>query len=240
MNHETGFPPGSVGTARYFRKVRFGAMGLAFRTVLYDVITEPALGDVKLAGALAVDGSEVDAFCDLLAQAKAGNRHAAWELFCPYRDALWRFVYSVLGNQQDAEDTLQQTWERAFKGIRGFKGSTPMALRKWLVTIAANCFKVNLAQRIRARQRTVPIDATFDCISDGSAHHDERLVDLLKLQSLLSALPVPFRQVIELVDAQGFTREEAARMLKRPVGTVNSQLHAARQALKKAWVVVDD
>jgi RNA polymerase sigma-70 factor (ECF subfamily) len=215
-------------------------MDLAPRTVSNGVTTEPAPGDVKLAGTLAIDDGELDAFCDLVARAKAGDRSAAWDLFSPYRKHLWRTVYRVLGNRQDAEDTLQETWMRAVRGIRTFEGSSPMALRKWLVTIAANCFKENLAQRIRARQRTVPIDATFDHLSDGSPHHDDRVVDLLKLQAMLSALPVRFRQVVELVDAQGFTREEAARMLKRPVGTVNSQLHAARQALRRSWVVVDD
>ena len=211
---------------------------------LTDVNTEPAPGDVKLADPLVVDVPDGpdgnDPFGTLLAQAKAGNREAAWALFCPYRDNLWRTVYRMLGNQQDAEDTLQETWMRAIRGIRRFEGTSSPALRKWLLTISLNCFKENLSQRIRARKRTVPMDETFDHLHDSSADHDERTVVLLRLQALLAALPVRSRQVIELVDVQGFTREEAARMLTRPVGTVNSQLHTARAALKKAWVTVDD
>jgi RNA polymerase sigma-70 factor (ECF subfamily) len=176
----------------------------------------------------------------LLDRARSGDREAAWELFRPYQDDLWKSTYRVLGNRQDTEDTLQETWMRAIRGIRTFEGTSPLALRKWLLTITANCFKESLSQRIRARQRTVPIDATFDHLSDGSGDHDERTVVLLKLQAILAKLPHKFRQVVELVDAQGFTREEAARMLERPVGTVNSQLHAARTALRRAWVVVDD
>jgi RNA polymerase sigma-70 factor (ECF subfamily) len=209
------------------------------------VDTEPAPGDVKLADSLVVDAPDDDEdgddlFLTLLAQAKAGNRDAAWALFCPYREDLWRTLYRMLGNQQDAEDTLQETWMRAIRGIRAFQGTSSPALRKWLLTISVNCFRESLSRRIRARQRTVPMDETLDHLSDGSADHVERTVNLLKLQALLAALPVRFRQVVELVDAQGFTREEAARLLKRPVGTVNSQLHTARTALRRAWVTVDD
>jgi RNA polymerase sigma-70 factor, ECF subfamily len=231
--------PRPIGMAHYFRKASFGAMDMGARPVIDGVNAEPAPGDVKLAGLDAVDDGG-DLFGTLLEQAKAGDREAAWTLFCPYREDLWKSLYRVLGNRQDAEDTLQETWMRAIRGIRMFEGTSPPALRKWLLTISVNCFKESVSQRIRSRQRTVPIDASYDQLSDGRPDHDERTVVLLRLQAMLATLPVKFRQVVELVDVQGWTRDEAARMLRRPVGTVNSQLHAARTALRRAWVVVDD
>ena len=69
------------------------------------------------------------------------------------------------------------------KPLQGYPG-------KWLLTISLNCFKENLSQRIRARNRTVPMDETFDHLRDSSAAHDERTVVLLRLQALLAALPV--------------------------------------------------
>jgi RNA polymerase sigma factor (sigma-70 family) len=202
-----------------------------------DVKTEPAPGDVTLAEPLACDAVDrADLFGVLLRRAREGDREAAWDLFCPYRDYLWKAVYRMLGNRQDAEDTLQETWMRAIRGIGAFEGSTPPALRKWLLTIAINCFRENLSQRIKTRQRTVPMDATFDALSEDGVDA-ERIVLLMKLQALLATLPPKFRHVVELVDGYGFTREEAARLLKRPVGTVNSQLHTARTALKRAWLV---
>lgn len=215
-------------------------MGLACGTVSRNVKTEPAPGDVTLAEPLACDELDrAELFGALLGRARAGDREAAWDLFCPYRDYLWKAIYRMLGNRQDAEDTLQETWMRAIRGIGGFEGSTSPALKKWLLTIAVNCFRESLSHRIRARQRTVPIDATFDALSDGTAD-DERVVLLMRLQAILATLQPRFRQVVELVDVHGFTREEAARHLRRPLGTVNSQLHAARTALKRAWLVVDE
>jgi RNA polymerase sigma factor (sigma-70 family) len=202
-----------------------------------DVKTEPAPGDVTLADTLACDPADrAHLFGLLLRRAREGDREAAWDLFSPYRDYLWRAVYRMLGKRQDAEDTLQETWMRAIRGIGSFEGTTPQALRKWLLTIAINCFRENLSQRIKTRQRTVPMDATFDSLSDDGVDPD-RIVLLMKLQALLATLPPKFRQVVELVDVYGFTREETARLLKRPLGTVNSQLHTARTTLKRAWLV---
>ena len=239
-SNKTGMHAGSIGLAEYFRKDPFEAMGFAVAAVSMDVMTEPASGDVTLAEPVAPDAIAcAEMFGPLLGRARAGDREAAWDLFCPYRDYLWKAIYRMLGNRQDAEDTLQETWMRAIRGIGAFEGSTPAALRKWLLTIAVNCFRESLSHRIKARQRTVPIDSTFDALSDGTAD-DERVVLLMKLQALMATLPVKFRQVVELVDVHGFTREEAARYLKRPLGTVNSQLHAARTTLRQAWLVVEE
>jgi RNA polymerase sigma-70 factor (ECF subfamily) len=217
-------------------------MALGFWAVSRDVKTQPALGDVTLAEPLACDElNRAELFGILLDRARAGDRQAAWDLFCPYRDYLWKAIYRMLQNRQDAEDTLQDTWMRAFRGIGGFGGCAEPALRKWLVTITHNCINEHLSHRIRARQRTVPIDETFEARSNGSPE-DEHVVLQMRLQAALASLPTKYRRVVELVDVHGFTREEAARCLKRPLGTVNSQLHTARAALRQAlgWPVVDE
>jgi RNA polymerase sigma-70 factor (ECF subfamily) len=169
----------------------------------------------------------------LLARARNGDRQATWDLFCPYRDDLWKVIYRVLQNRQDTEDTMQETWMRACRGIGRFEGSAEPALRRWLLTIAFNCINEHLSHRIRARRRTVPIDETFEAVANGSSE-DERIVLHMGLQDALASLQLKFRQVVELVDVHGFTREEAARSLRRPLGTVNSQLHTARSALRRA------
>src|SRR5204862_547819 len=82
----------------------------------------------------------------------------------------------------DTEDTMQETWMRAFRGIGRFEGSAEPALRRWLLTITFNCVNEHLSHRIKARQRTVPIDETFEAVAHGSPE-DERVVLLMRLQA---------------------------------------------------------
>src|ERR671939_965744 len=89
----------------------------------------------------------------LLDAARDGNEVAFQRLIAPYRSELHAHCYRMLGSVHDAEDALQETSLRAWRGLARFEGRS--SLRSWLYTIATNTCLNQIAKRPK---RVLPID----------------------------------------------------------------------------------
>ncbi len=89
-----------------------------------------------------LDGQE-----GLLAAARRGDERAFGELISLYRSGLLAHCYRMLGSVQDAEDALQETLLRAWRGLSGFEGRS--STRTWLHTIATRACLRELERRPR-------------------------------------------------------------------------------------------
>jgi RNA polymerase sigma-70 factor, ECF subfamily len=89
----------------------------------------------------------------LVSAASAGDEGAFAQVVEPYRAQLHAHCYRMLGSAYDADDALQETLLRAWRGLSGFGGRS--AVRSWLYTIATN---VCLTQIARRPKRVLPID----------------------------------------------------------------------------------
>src|SRR5919197_3212966 len=89
----------------------------------------------------------------LLAAARAGDEDAFAQLVAPYRAQLRAHCYRMLGSLPDAEDALQETLLRAWRGLARFEGRS--SLRSWLYTIATNACLRAIERRPK---RVLPID----------------------------------------------------------------------------------
>src|SRR5438874_5194547 len=89
----------------------------------------------------------------LLAAAREGDGDAFARLVAPYRVQLHAHCYRMLGSVADAEDALQETLLRAWRGLPRFEGRS--SLRSWLYTIATNACLKAIERR---PQRVLPID----------------------------------------------------------------------------------
>ncbi len=156
-------------------------------------------------------------------------------------DQVYRVARRLTGSREEAEDLVQQAYERAFRSWRQYTPGTN--LRAWLLRILTN---LNI-DRGRRQQRT-PQTTSYDNEAGDyflynklesaapEATDEERVLERLSQDSIVEALadvPHDFRDVIVLVDIGEFAYADAAQILDVPIGTVMSRLHRGRRILKK-------
>lgn len=155
----------------------------------------------------------------------------------PEIEVLLRVAHSLTRNHAEAEDLVQDTLLRAYRGIGGFDGRHP---RAWLLTILRNTH-INRNRRRRPELLRDPDAAVDRMISAASDERTDAVVDDevdVEIIRALESLDEPFRRVVELVDIDGLSYAEAAEVLDVPVGTVMSRLHRARSRIRDRLVEV--
>ena len=162
-----------------------------------------------------------------------GRKKAFATHVVPEIDVLLRVAHTLVPRPADAEDLVQDTLLRAYRGIDAFDGRHP---RAWLLTIMRNA-QINRTRRRRPELLDDP-DATFARMGNDEDDHPgpEALVvdaafDTVVLDGL-AELPDRLRRAVELVDIDGLTYAEAAEVLGVPIGTLMSRLHRARLRLR--------
>jgi RNA polymerase sigma-70 factor (ECF subfamily) len=128
-----------------------------------------------------------------------------------------------------ADDLAQETFLKAFKNIRSFRGEAKFST--WLYRIAYNCFR----EEARRRKELVGIDEAVL-----EAEQDPSTVDPALRQDLMQALqllPLHERTAVVLCCQNGLSHDEAARVLDIPLGTVKTNVLRGREKLKKTLAV---
>jgi RNA polymerase sigma-70 factor (ECF subfamily) len=154
-------------------------------------------------------------------------------------DQVYRVARHLSNSREDAEELVQETYARAFRSWRSYTPGTN--LRAWLLRILTN-LNIDRGRRTQRAPQTTPLEANdyylYDKLaeSDGSAPDEDRVVERLSQDDIVSALsevPHDFRDVIVLVDIGDFSYQDAAQILDIPIGTVMSRLHRGRRILKR-------
>jgi RNA polymerase sigma-70 factor, ECF subfamily len=162
----------------------------------------------------------------------------------PFAPQLYSAALRMTRNQPDAEDLLQETYLRGYRGFDRFAEGTN--LRAWLFRILTNTY----INTYRARQRR-PVETDLADVEDlylyrrlgsldavlASRSAEDQLIDLFtddEVKQALEDLPENFRIPVLLADVEGFSYKEIADMLDIPIGTVMSRLHRGRKAMQRA------
>lgn len=157
----------------------------------------------------------------------------------PYLNQLYSGALRLTRNPQDAEDLVQETFLKAYKGFDSFQPGTN--LLAWLYRIMTNSF-INTYRKCQRVPQTETMDEITDyqLAQDDSvreAHSAESIaLDRLGTQDILDsldALPDEYREAVYLADVEGFAYKEIAEILDIPPGTVMSRLHRGRARLRK-------
>lgn len=150
----------------------------------------------------------------------------------PELEVLYRTAWSLTRSHSDAQDLVQDTLLRAFRSIDRFDGRYP---RAWLLTIMRNA-NINRVRKKKPDLLNDP-ELTFERSTDFADHEDPEhtvvspILDAA-IEDAFAKLSDDFREVVELVDLDGLSYQEAANVLGVPVGTVMSRLHRARNRIR--------
>ena len=151
----------------------------------------------------------------------SGDEGAFRELYSRYTPRLYRIVINLLdGQEQEAEDVVQETWLRAATALRGFRWGS--SLSTWLAAIALN----RAREILRTRKRW------YGDMPDDVPIAPSGYADRIDLQRAVDQLPAGYRSVFQLYDVEGYSHEEIGRRLGIAAGTSKSQLFHARRALR--------
>ncbi len=158
------------------------------------------------------------------------------ETALPVAPALYRTARRLTSRPEDASDVVQETMLRAYRTFHGFQPGTNA--RAWLFTILHSI----LANDWRRRKRK-PEEMSLEAVEErfagalraSGADAESALLARIdaspEIDAALKSLPEEYRAAVLLVDVEELTYEEAADILRCPVGTVRSRLHRARKLL---------
>jgi RNA polymerase sigma factor (sigma-70 family) len=175
------------------------------------------------AGARAVESPEV------LAPASSLAADATCLLYERHRQRIFAFCLSRLGNRQEADDAVQNTFLYAFGCLQ--RGVVPQSELAWLFKIAHNVCRTRRRSLWRRRQleSTVDLDALQDVLGRPDATHDE----LAELGAALAAMPVNQRRALLLREWQGLSYSEIGQALALSQSAVETLLFRARRSLAR-------
>ena len=158
---------------------------------------------------------------------KNGDARVAGELMEMYQNTLFGYIYQLMLNYQAAEDIFQETWLKVIEKIEQF--NPKYNFKNWLFTIARNLCLDSLRKIKKRRWK-------MSYFKENSFHlPNESEVEKEKIDKVLAALPLPFREVIILRFFYQCQIKEMAEMLRIRQGTVKSRLHKGLKAMKKIW-----
>jgi len=178
---------------------------------------------------------------ELIESAQRGDIEAFNQLVLKYQDMMYRISLRTLNDESSADDATQNAMIQAYRNIKSFRGGS---FRSWLARVTVNA-SYDEMRRWR-RQSGVSFDQenqdgemieTMPWMIDLSAGPEERFdsVELRDaLQECVKSLNPDYRLVVVLVDVEGMSYEEVARVANIPVGTVKSRLARARGQLRKS------
>lgn len=176
---------------------------------------------------------------DLLLRAKNGEPAARDELAREHRQAAYLFALQLVGNADDAMDLAQEAMLRFFTTLDRFQANR--SVRPWLFTIVRNLardfWRRGKLRRHQSLDEGVP-DLSLALADPAANPERDTLRDERRRQvwRVLSTLPTAKREILVLRDFHDLSYAEIAKVLRIPVGTVMSRLHAARQLLRREFL----
>lgn len=177
---------------------------------------------------------------ELIAAYQRGSADSFRHIVARYKNPLTNFVYRFVGNYDDCDDVVQETFVRVFRNKHSY---TPQAkFSTWIYTIASNLAKSRLRQRDRHRI----LSLSFLSSSDEGEHQME-IPDLryaadrqadsalkqVQIQKALNTISPKYREVVVLRDIQELSYDEIAKVTGLNLGTVKSRIKRGRTMLQK-------
>jgi RNA polymerase sigma-70 factor (ECF subfamily) len=174
---------------------------------------------------------------ELVARSIGGDLDSFNQLVVRWERPIYALAYRVIGREEDARDVCQETFLRAFRAIRGFKGQAKFS--SWLYRIT-----LNLCRDWMRRERRTPIAQSPEGVDlielAGERETGETVEDLVSRRELsqvvaraMAALPDEQRTAIILKEYHGLTFQEIADLIDCPLSTVKTRLYQGLTVLRR-------
>ena len=177
---------------------------------------------------------------ELFARAKKGDEQAFAALVKETEATVYRYLYSLVSNREDALDLSQETYLKLWRTLRSFRGDC--APTTWILRIAKNC----ALDHLRKTAKGTPLPLTAD--KDG----EEQPIDLpdqapdadpaeafaqkerrQAVREAILTLSEEQQEVLVLREFEGLSYDQIATRLSLEIGTVKSRISRARNAVKE-------
>jgi len=187
-----------------------------------------------------IGSREDDRFLDAL---RAGDSAAFETLVDRYSSDIYALLYRLTGDPSDASDLTQDTFLRALRALKGFRGDA--SLKTWLFRIAINESRNRFRWwKRRRRDVTVSLDVSIgdsdqtlhDTLADGGESPEDAALARereARLAEALGQLKEVYREALVLCDIEGLSYEETAAALGVNIGTVKSRISRGRDELRR-------
>jgi RNA polymerase sigma-70 factor (ECF subfamily) len=169
----------------------------------------------------------------LVVAARDGDRSAFDELVRRTYVDTYTLAMRLTAHEEDARDVVQETYLRAWKGLKGFRGDAQFTT--WLYRITANTAYTAVKRRRRHRGDSLdamleePVETRIDAQPEASA---EQSALLARLSGALDQLPPKLRVLVVLKDVYGLSHEAIAEELGISVAAAKVRLHRGRKRLR--------
>ncbi len=181
---------------------------------------------------------------DVIRRAQQGDSEAFADLFHAHKSRIYSLCLRMTNNATEAEDLVQDSFVHVFRKLSTFRGDS--ALSTWVYRIAVNTvlmhFRKNLRKKVRFMVSQEELYRDHDGVKrirrecgslDGRL---ENAVTRLSLARAISELPAGYRMIFLLHEVEGYEHHEIAELLGCSVGNSKSQLHKAKQQIRKQLI----
>ena len=168
---------------------------------------------------------------ELMQRVQKGDEKAFSEIVRAYKDKITNFLWQLTGDYHKAAELAQETFLRVYFKANKYKPIAPLS--SWIYTIASNLAKTEMKKE--RRMPTVSFDDVQNSLSKkndftGNPRNSELKKNLKKA---LNNLHPRYRIPVVLKDVEGFSQDEIAEIMKKPVGTIKARISRGRNHLKK-------
>lgn len=167
-----------------------------------------------------------------------GDTNAYTEIVSRYKDRLTNFVYRYVGNYDECDDIVQDTFVKVYTSKHLYKEVAKFST--WIYTIAINLAKTKLAKQQKYKTFSISDvyddeDKDFDIPDDAFTPDVDANSKFLSahIQKALSRINENYRELVILRDIEDYSYEEIVEMTGLPMGTVKSRINRGREKLQE-------
>lgn len=165
---------------------------------------------------------------ELVSRCLAGDQDAHFRLYQLYSRAMYNVSYRITGDEDEAEDALQEAFISAFRNLDHYRGEASFG--SWLKRIVVNKAINHVKRR---RMEVLPDNEEFDVAEEEpeSQYQTDWSVD--KVREAIDRLPDGYRAVLSLYLIEGYDHQEIAQIMSITESTSKSQLNRAKNKLRE-------